>query len=256
MSKKQEGMPWGCWAIIFVVAVVVLGPIILTALGLIQMLGSLIGPALILALIVVAFLGARNGLRFVKGHAMYPLVALKVKQATQSDALLVGKLRKDADSVLALIKEHGSDPIVKTLGPGIRQDVQEILRQANTVLKTRKRLQKLLDGSSEATQEITNLKSQLASERDERVASSLKSALASRQSELENYANVRRSIRQLDGLLTEAQAGMAELKSRVGAAVVPASTLPEDPLRARLAEASGKLRSVSDLMNATLSELS
>lgn len=255
MAKKQEGMPWGCWAIIIVVAAIALGPILLTALGLIHMLGTLIGPVLILALIILAFIGVKRGHQFVKGHAAYPLVALKVKQATRTDTLLIGKLRKDADAVLALVKEHASEPIVKTLGPGIRQDVREILRQANGVLKTRKRLQKLLDSGSDASKEIGNLRSQLAMERDERVAASLKSALASREAEIENYANIRRSIRQLDGLLTEAQASMAELKSRVGAAVVPTSSLPEDPLRARLAEASSKLRSVSEVMHATLSEL-
>jgi hypothetical protein len=255
MAQKKDGTNWGCWAIAIVVGAIVVGPTILGIIGLMQTLGFFLGPIIVLALVGLSILGLMKGLKIAKGHALYPLLALKVRKATRPDTLLIGKLQKDAKAVLDLLKEHGEEPLVKALGSGIRKDVKEILRQGNMVLRSRQRLQKLHDSSKDAPKEILSLRAQLAVERDERVAASLKSALSSREQEIQNYADIRRSIRQLDGLLTEAQAGMAELKSRVGSAVVPANSLPHDPLRTGLAEATDKLRSVSHVMQKTLSEL-
>ena len=121
MGRTKDDTNWGCWAAGIIVAAIVLGPTILGIIGLIQSLGFFLGPAIVLALIALTILGIVRGLKYVKSHALYPLVSMKVRKATRTETLFAGSLKKDARSVEMLLKQNEQEPLVKALGPGIRK---------------------------------------------------------------------------------------------------------------------------------------
>lgn len=147
------------------------------------------------------------------------------------------------DELAVLLKQNSDMPTVKVVGQEALAEADRIVRQATNLVQLRTTLRKTMVGRSEARVSIASLQSkrEAASTDGERTA--IDSALAAQQAEAENYDKIETSLRQIDGKLLEAQAGLSELKARLAIGAAGARSQTAEP--EGLTETVGRLRALS-----------
>lgn len=124
----------------------------------------------------------------------------------------------------AIVDRHGRSPVVKVIGKEALTESGTILGYATRLLEARSQLRKALAGKVEAKHEIERMRGQLAEEESSAIRNSLETALSAREAELAHYGGVEAALSRIESSLRQAQAGLAELRTRLA---VSASTAAE-----------------------------
>lgn len=185
-------------------------------------LGSIVSN---LALIV---LGLTIG---VAGLAVGALLGVRQERTTRTYDDLSGEERTLVRpfvnlhrEIETLVDRHGRSPVVKVIGKEALTESATILGYATRLLEARSQLRKALAGKVEAKHEIERMRAQIAGEESSAIRNSLETALSAREAELAQYGGVEAALSRIESSLRQAEAGLAELRTRLA---VSASTAAE-----------------------------
>lgn len=150
---------------------------------------------------------------------------------------LLSSLSSLRDSLASLVAELRDVPELKSLLDEVKRESDHAHEQASTLLEARTTLQRTLKGRATALQKLGEADSLLQNEKDPEARASLESALAARREEVAGYRMVEDRIRGIEAKLRQAEAGLAELQSKLVTAT---------SLRAGSGEAESELGGLAD----------
>lgn len=128
---------------------------------------------------------------------------------------LLSSLTTLRDSLTSLVADLRDVPELKDLLHEVTKESDHAYEQANVLLEARTSLQRTLKGRATALQKLGEADSLLQSETDPEARASLESALAARRDEVAGYRKVEDRIRGIEAKLRQAEAGLAELQSKL-----------------------------------------
>jgi hypothetical protein len=169
--------------------------------------------------------------------------------------MLIRPLVQLRDELATIVAQNSDMPSVKVVGTEALAEADGIVRHATSLVQIRTQLKRTLRGKSEAEVETRNLETKLERATTDTEREALQTAIAAHQQEAEHYKGVEDAIASVDGKLTEAQAALSELKSRIAVGAAGARTDGID--QEELTDMVGRLRSLSksfDEAESTLQE--
>jgi hypothetical protein len=206
---------------------------------------ALVNPALALLAAVVwtGLLLAASASRMRKVRASDPAEDLRPESRT-----LLRPVRKLAEDLRTLVDRHPEASSIRVLGKEAIEEADRIVAQTARNLEMRERLRASLAGRHEAERDVQALGRKAEESDSPQEKLSLLSALEARRFELEQYGKVEEGIRRIDSSIRQAEAALAELKARLGAAsgAEAVQLRPEDDLRESLARVKSLSVSVEE----------
>ena len=160
---------------------------------------------------------------------------------------LLQPIQKRHDDVRKLVEENKDNATVRVIG-------QEALAESGELLKRATALAELLHDSRSATTSLTNARQELAevqkkmeASTDEAQRQTYQLAIDARQSEVDQYEKLLRSIDTAKGRLMDAEVAMTAIKAQLAASVLGGSTdgLTDEDLSGMV----GRLKSLSSSLD-------
>lgn len=164
-------------------------------------------------------------------------------------------IRKLHEGILGSLDQNKGQSVIEVTGAEIRQQADELTDEAERICASRKRLSLHLSESSITQQELRSLTQEAETESNPRVKAAMMATLESKRAEMENVQKLGENVRYLDALLEQAEATLSELKTRISLTLAETEDYTNPRSRLALTEASDQLKSVSDAMRETLTEL-
>lgn len=131
---------------------------------------------------------------------------------------LLSSLQNLQESLGRLVGELRGVPELRSLLDEVEDASRHANEQAGVLLEARSALQRSLKGRATALQKLGEADSLLHAEKDPEARAALESAVAARREEVAGYRRTEDRIRGIEAKLRQAEAGLAELQSRLVAA--------------------------------------
>lgn len=164
-------------------------------------------------------------------------------------------VRDQHHAVLSLLKEHGSHPVVRATRQDIEREASNLMVEAEQIARTRDKLKAIVAACAGSEHDIDTLRLQILAEDNPKIKNVLESTLERKRTEKSNIERVESNIRYFDALISQAEATLSELRSRIGLALSETEDYTNPRVQLAVDEANKELRSVSDAMRDTLQEL-
>jgi hypothetical protein len=164
-------------------------------------------------------------------------------------------VRDQHEAVLALLKEHAHHPVVKATRQDIEREASSLMGEAEQIAMKRNKLKAIVAACAGSERDIDTLRLQILAEDNPKIKSVLESTLERKRTEIGNIERVESNIRYFEALISQAEATLSELRSRIGLALSETEDYTNPRVQLAVDEANRELRSVSDAMRDTLQEL-
>lgn len=164
-------------------------------------------------------------------------------------------IRKLHAAITLALDQNKEQSVIQVTGSEIRQQADELAEEAERISASRKKLSLHLSESKISQSELQTLTREAEAETNARVKAAMMATLESKRAEMENVQKLGENIRYLDALLDQAEATLSELKTRISLTLAETEDYTNPRSRLALTEASDQLKSVSEAMRETLTEL-
>jgi len=196
----------------------------------------------------------RNEVRAINFRIEEPKILHSIPKGGEWDST-IRSIRRLHQSLHDLISANEQQAIVQTIGPDVILQSNDLVDQAEKVHQRQRKLWLSVTASKVSQDEIEELRTKIESETDERMKSALAGTLAFKRSEFESVAQMAKDATYQGALLSQAEASLSEMRSRLALTIAQALEYTKADQGEALTDANNNLRSVSEAMRQTLTEL-
>ncbi|MDQ2986253.1 MAG: hypothetical protein M3R13_05965 [Armatimonadota bacterium] len=149
-----------------------------------------------------------------RGQRSGPMVPSANDVSTPSK-LRVKPIVKLREEVVAMLASHKTNPVVSAMAFDTQNEVDSIVLRSMEILEAKRRLQKLAASVFPSRAAVKGLEDKFARTSDEAAKASVGQALDTRREELRILEELESESNRLDANLDEAEAALAELRTRL-----------------------------------------